>query len=125
MKKGLGFVISYIYIGRYFSNFVLSLNGSGRVRVRAEVFPKPGPDPDPLQVFFLKPKPDPICYRTGYPRIGHKLPSLVAFNLCSFPRNATDKADLAQFPTPSATIRSEDPREGAPRVLKRQRTPRE
>ena len=43
---------------------------------------------------------------------------VVAFNLCSFPRNATDKADLAQFPTPSATVRFEDPREGAPRVLK-------
>ena len=32
---------------------------------------------------------------------------LVAFNLCRFPRNATDKTALAQFPTPSATIRFE------------------
>ena len=63
--RDVGFAISEIYIGRYFSNFVLSLNGSGRVRVRAGFFPKPGPDPDPLRVFFLKPKPDPICYRTG------------------------------------------------------------
>jgi len=30
---------------------------------------------------------------------------LVAFNLCRFPRNATDKTTLVQFPTPSATIR--------------------
>ena len=29
MKIGLGFDISDIYIGRYFSNFVLSLTGSG------------------------------------------------------------------------------------------------
>ena len=43
---------------------------------------------------------------------------LVAFNLCRFPRNATDKTVLARFPTPSATIRFEDPREGAPRALK-------
>ena len=28
----------HIYIGRYFSNFVLSLNGSGRVRVRVGFF---------------------------------------------------------------------------------------
>ena len=27
--KDLGFAISEIYIGRYFSNFILSLNGSG------------------------------------------------------------------------------------------------
>ena len=60
---------------------------------------------------------------TSYPT--YTKGKVVAFNLCSFPRNATDKADLAQFPTPSATIRSEDPREGAPRVLKCQRTPRE
>ena len=44
---------------------------------------------------------------------------LVAFNLCRFPRNATDKTVLAQFPTPPTTIRFEYPREGAPRVLKR------
>ena len=44
---------------------------------------------------------------------------LVAFNLCRFPRNATDKTVLAQFPTPSATIRFEYPREGASRALKR------
>ena len=45
---------------------------------------------------------------------------LVAFNLCKFPRNATDKTVLVQFPTPFATIRFEYPREGAPRALKRQ-----
>ena len=44
---------------------------------------------------------------------------LVAFNLCRFPRNATDRTVLAQFPTPFATIRFEYPREGAPRALKR------
>ena len=44
---------------------------------------------------------------------------LVAFNLCRFPRNATDKTVLAQFPTPSITIKFEYPREGAPRALKR------
>ena len=27
--KDLGFAITEIYIGRYFSNFILSLNGSG------------------------------------------------------------------------------------------------
>ena len=37
---------------------------------------------------------------------------LVAFNLCKFPRNATDKTVLAQFPTLSVTIRFELPREG-------------
>ena len=50
---------------------------------------------------------------------------VVAFNLCRFPRNATDKTISARFPTPSATLRFEDPREGASRALKRQRTPRE
>ena len=44
---------------------------------------------------------------------------LVAFNLYRFLRNATDKTVLAQFPTSSATIRFEYPREGAPRALKR------
>ena len=44
---------------------------------------------------------------------------LAAFNLCRFPRNATDKTILAQFPIPSATIRFEYPREGAPRAPKR------
>ena len=44
---------------------------------------------------------------------------LVAFNLCRFPRNATDKTILAQFPTLSTTLRFEYPREGAPRALKR------
>ena len=48
---------------------------------------------------------------------------MVAFNSCGFPRNATDKEELAQFPTPFTTVGSEDPHEGAPRVLKRQRTP--
>ena len=32
---------------------------------------------------------------------------LVAFNLCRFLRNATDKTVLAQFPTPSTTIKFE------------------
>ena len=31
--RNLEFAISEIYIGRYFSNFILSLNGLGRVRV--------------------------------------------------------------------------------------------
>ena len=43
---------------------------------------------------------------------------LVAFNLCRFPRIAIDKMILAQFPTPSATLRFEYPREDAPRALK-------
>ena len=63
--RDLGFAISEIYIGRYFSNFILSLNGSGRVRVRAGVFPKSGPDPNPLRVFCFKPIPDLIFNRTG------------------------------------------------------------
>ena len=50
---------------------------------------------------------------------------VVAFNSRSFPRNAADKAKPAQFPMPFATVGSEDPRKGAPRVLKRQRTLRE
>ena len=50
---------------------------------------------------------------------------VVAFNSCSFPTNATDKADLAQFPTSSAAVGSEDPREGTPQILEHQRTPRE
>ena len=45
---------------------------------------------------------------------------LVAFDLCRFPRNATDKTVLVRFPTPSATIRFEYPCEGTPRALKRQ-----
>ena len=49
----------------------------------------------------------------------------VALNPCKFPISATDKTDLAQFPTSSAAVGSEDPREGAPRVPKCQRTPRE
>ena len=44
---------------------------------------------------------------------------LVAFNLYRFPRNAIDKTVLAQFPTSSATIRFEYPREGASRALER------
>ena len=61
--KDLGFSISTIYIGRYFSNFILSLNGSGRVRVRVGFFPKSGPDPNPLRVFCFKPILDPIFNR--------------------------------------------------------------
>ena len=41
---------------------------------------------------------------------------VVAFNSRSFPRNATDNAELAQFPMPFVTVGSEDPSEGAPRV---------
>ena len=66
-----------------------------------------------------------LCVRkiTSYPT--YIRGKVGAFNSCSFPRNATDKVELAQFPTPFATVGSEDPREGAPWVLKRQRTPRE
>ena len=56
--RDLGFATSEIYIGRYFSNFILSLNGLGHVRVRAGVFPKSEPDPNPLRVFCFKPIPD-------------------------------------------------------------------
>ena len=69
----------HIYIGRYFSNFVLSLNGSGRVWVRAGFFPKPGPasgffSKTQTQPYLLsdRVKPDPL----GSGQIGHKLPSL-------------------------------------------------
>ena len=60
---------------------------------------------------------------TSYPT--HIKGKVVAVNSCSSPRNATDKAELVQFPIPFVTVGSEDPREGAPRVLKRQNTPRE
>ena len=59
--RDLGFVISEIYRGRYCSNFMLSLNGSGRVQVRAGFLLNPGP----ASGFFIKPKPDPILYRVG------------------------------------------------------------
>ena len=43
--KDLGFAISEIYIGRYFSNFILSLNmlglGSGQVFFKIRTRPKP------------------------------------------------------------------------------------
>ena len=39
------------------------------------------------------------------------------FNLRRIPRNATNKKDLARSPTPSATIKLKDPREGASRAL--------
>ena len=63
--RDLGFAISEIYIGRYFSNFLLSLNGLGWVRVRAGFFPKSRPDPNSLRVFCFKPIPDPIFNRIG------------------------------------------------------------
>ena len=44
---------------------------------------------------------------------------VVAFNSRSVPRNATDKMSLARFPTSSATLRLEESREGAPRILGR------
>ena len=54
--RNLEFAISEIYIGRYFSNFILSLNGSGRVRSGFGLgfFPKSRPDPNPLWVFCFK-----------------------------------------------------------------------
>ena len=55
--RDLGFAISEIYIGRYFSNSILSLNGSGWV-------PKSRPDSNPLRVFCFKPILDPIFNRT-------------------------------------------------------------
>ena len=44
---------------------------------------------------------------------------MAAFTLCRFLRNATNQTVLAQFPTPSATIRFKYPREGTPRAPKR------
>jgi len=44
---------------------------------------------------------------------------IVAFNSRSVPRNATDKMSLARFPTSSATLKLEESREGAPRILGR------
>ena len=49
----------------------------------------------------------------------------MAFDSCKFPRNATDEADLAQFPTSSSAVGFEDPREGTPRTLGRQKVPRD
>ena len=49
----------------------------------------------------------------------------VPFDSCKFPRNATDKTDLAQFPTSSSAVGLGDPREGAPRILGRQKVPRD
>ena len=49
---------------------------------------------------------------------------MVAFNSRSFPRSATDKTSPARFPTPSATTRLKEPREGAPRTLGHQKVPR-
>ena len=53
MKIGFGFDISDIYIDRYFSNFTLSLNGSGRVWVQDKFLPKPGPTSGFFFFFFL------------------------------------------------------------------------
>ena len=53
--RDLRFAISEIYIGRYFSNFILSLNGLGRVRVR--FFPKSGPTRTHFGFFVLNPYP--------------------------------------------------------------------
>ena len=39
------------------------------------------------------------------------------FNLRRVPRSATDKKDLARSPTPLATIKLKDPREGVSRAL--------
>ena len=50
---------------------------------------------------------------------------VVAFNSRSVPRNATDKTSLARFPMPSATLRLKEPREGVPRILGRQKVPRD
>ena len=82
MKTGLGFDISDIYIGRYFSNFTLSLNGSGLGSGLGRVSLKPTPDPNPFRVLFLKPKPNPSLSqvksgRVGYPQVELNLPSLI------------------------------------------------
>ena len=65
--RNLEFAISEIYIGRYFSNFILSLNRSGRVgsSFGPSFFPKSKPDLNPLWVFCFKPIPDPIFNLTG------------------------------------------------------------
>ena len=111
---------------------------------------EPRKDPMPLgRVWFLHPHPclKPIALRVGCTGYGDcdygwrimnlKEPKglyvrgitsyptyikgqLVAFNLCKFSRSAMNKTFLAQFPTPSAATRFEDPRESAPQALKRQ-----
>ena len=75
-------------------------------------------------ITFLKEAEGFVC-KGGDPYPIYTQSKPVALNLCEFPRNATDKADLAQFPTSSSAVGSEDPREGAPRVPKCQKTPRE
>ena len=49
----------------------------------------------------------------------------MAFNSRSVPRNATDKMSPARFPGPSATMRLKESREGTPRILGRQKVPRD
>ena len=44
MKIGLGFDMSDIYIGRYFSNFTLSLKGSGQVGFGLGFYQNPNPN---------------------------------------------------------------------------------
>ena len=57
--RDLGFAISEIYIGRYFSNFLLSLNGSGRVgsRFGPGFFQNPDPTQTRFGFFVLNPYP--------------------------------------------------------------------
>ena len=77
------------------------------------------------RIMFLKEAEGFVCKGSDPPYPIYTQSKSVALNLCDFPRNATDKADLAQFPTSSSAVGSEDPREGASRVPKYQRTLRE
>ena len=49
MSLRLGFVI-YIYIGRFFCNFIFKLTGSGLVFAKTQTRPRP------VSVFFFKKK---------------------------------------------------------------------
>ena len=72
----------YIYIGRFFCNFLFKLTGTGRVWVRAGFLPKLGP----VSGFFFFLNLNPTLFLIGpgngsgrakYPRDGLKLPSLL------------------------------------------------
>ena len=67
----------YIYIGRFFCNFIFRLTESGRVRVQARFLPKPKLDPDPVRVLFLNPNPTLFFIGPGrVPQVRQELSSL-------------------------------------------------